>query len=192
MSPRLALISNLLLLGFLGFCGWLEWAHPSAYYAAAQEDRPLEWASFFSFFIAGVVFLVAASRYRRTTQRLPWFLVGLALFCFFVAMEEISWGQRVFGHRPPEYFLAENYQQEITLHNLAGRGLRVGVFRAIIVGYGVVLPLLALLPPAKRSFDRLGILVPPVELSPSMFALFWIHLHYPLLLVFVERGHECL
>lgn len=179
MSGRLALVANALLLGLLLFFGWLQWAHPNAYYESVQEDQALEWASFWSFFVAGVTFIVAARRQRRTTGAVPWFFVGLALFCVLVAMEEISWGQRVFGHRPPDYFLAENYQQEINLHNIAGTGLRVGLLRAIILGYGVLLPLLTLVPAARRLLDRLGILSPPIELAPSMFALFWVHLQYP-------------
>jgi hypothetical protein len=179
MSVRLALAANFTLIGFLVLSGWLQWAHSSVYYAAAQEDQALEWASFWSFFLAGFAFAAAARRQRTTARRIPWFLAGLALFCVFVAMEEISWGQRVLGHMPPEYFLAENYQQELNVHNIAGRSLRVWTFRGIILGYGVVLPLLALIPGARRTLDRLAVVPPPVELAPAMFAIFWIHLQYP-------------
>ena len=179
MSGRLALVANLLLLGFLGAFAWLEASYPDIYYRSVQEDQALEWASFWSFFVAAAVFALAAWRQRRRTGALPWFLAGLALFCVFVAMEEISWGQRVFGHRPPDYFLAQNYQQELNLHNIASVDLRLNVFRSIILGYGVLLPLLALVPFARRLLDRLAIVPPPVELTPSMFAMFWLHLWYP-------------
>lgn len=179
MSGRLAVVANLLLLGAIAWFGWLRAAHPAAYYVSVQEDQALEWASFWSFFVAGVVFAIAARRRRRATGTLPWFFIGLAVFCVLVAMEEISWGQRVFGHRPPDYFLAENYQQEINLHNIVGTELRMGVFRAIILGYGVLLPLVALIPYGRRVLDRLGIVAPPIELTPAMFALFWVHLQYP-------------
>ena len=179
VSARRALAANLLLLGFLGAFAWLEASFPNAYYRSVQEDQALEWASFWSFFVAAGVFAVAAWRQRQTTGALPWFLAGLALFCVFVAMEEISWGQRVFGHRPPDYFLAENYQQELNLHNLASTKLRLLAFRGIILGYGVLLPLAALIPSVRRLLDRLAIVPPPVELTPSMFAMFWIHSAYP-------------
>jgi hypothetical protein len=178
-SGRRAVAANVLLLGFLGAFAWLETSYPDIYYRSVQEDQALEWASFWSFFIAGGVFCLAAWRQRRRSGVLPWFLVGLALFCVFVAMEEISWGQRVFGHRPPDYFLAENYQQELNLHNLASTKLRLLVFRGIILGYGVLLPLVAFIPFVHRSLDRLAIVVPPVELTPSMFAMFWVHVWYP-------------
>ena len=179
MSGRFALLANILLLGLLAAFAWLESAYPNTYYRSVQEDQALEWASFWSFFVAGGVFALAAGRQRRSTRALPWFLVGLALFCVFVAMEEISWGQRVFGHRPPDYFLAENFQQEINLHNIASTDLRLSAFRGIILGYGVLLPLLALVPVLRRLFTRLSIVPPPVELMPSMFAIFWLHLQYP-------------
>jgi len=168
-----------LLLGFLGTFAWLEASHPDIFYRSVQEDQALEWASFWSFFVAGGVFALAAWRQRRRTGALPWFVVGLALFCVFVAMEEISWGQRVFGHRPPDYFLAENYQQEINFHNLASTDLRLLVFRGIILGYGVLLPLLALVPVVRRMLDRFAIVTPPLGLTPSMFAMFWVHSAYP-------------
>ena len=179
VSVRRALVANLLLLGFLGAFAWIEASYPEVYYRSVQEDQALEWASFWSFLVAGGVFAVAAWRQRRTTGALPWFLAGLALFCVFVAMEEISWGQRVFGHRPPDYFLAQNYQQELNLHNIASTDLRLLVFRGIIFGYGVLLPLLALLPFMRRLLDRLVVVPPPIELTPSMFAMFWIHFWYP-------------
>jgi hypothetical protein len=176
---RLALLANLILLGLLGAFAWLEAMYPNAYYRSVQEDQALEWASFWSFLIAGGAFAVAASRQRRRSGALPWFLAGLALFCVFVAMEEISWGQRVFGQRPPDYFLAENYQQELNLHNIASTDVRLGTFRAIVLGYGVLLPLLALIPFLRRLFDRVSIVPPPIELTPSMFAMFWLHYWYP-------------
>ena len=179
MPGRLALLANFLLLGLLGTFAWLEAVYPNAYYRSVQEDQALEWASFWSFFVAGGVFAVAAWRQRRTTGALPWFVAGLALFCVVVAMEEISWGQRVFGHRPPDYFLAENFQQELNLHNIASTDIRLATFRGIILGYGVVLPLLALVPWLRRLFDRLAVVPPPIELSPSMFAMFWLHFWYP-------------
>jgi hypothetical protein len=178
-SGRRALVANLLLMGFIGAFAWLEAAYPNAYYRSVQEDQALEWASFYSFFVAGGVFAMAASRQRRTSGALPWFLVGLSLFCVFVAMEEISWGQRVFGHRPPDYFLAENFQQELNLHNMASADVRMNAFRGIILGYGVLLPLFALIPFLRRFFDRIALVPPPIELTPSMFAMFWLHFWYP-------------
>lgn len=174
-----AIGANLVLLGFLGAFAWLEASYQGLYYRSVQEDQALEWASFWGFFIAGGVFVLAARSQRRTTEALPWFLAGLVLFCFFVAMEEISWGQRIFGHRPPDYFLAQNYQQEFNLHNLAGSELRLFAFRTVILGYGVLLPVAASVPFVRRLIDRIALMPPPVALAPSMLAMFLIHFWYP-------------
>jgi len=179
MSGRRTAAANLLLLGFLGAMAWLAATHPNVYYQSVQEDQALEWASFWSFFLAAPVFGLAAARQRRSTAALPWFLTGLVIFCVFVAMEEISWGQRVFGHRPPDYFLAKNYQQELNLHNIASVKLRLLAFRGVILGYGVLLPIAASVAIVHRLLDRLAIVAPPVELVPSMLVMFWIHLEYP-------------
>ncbi len=174
-----AFLANGIILGFLASFAWLAVCEPDAYYRSVQEDQALEWASFWGFLIAGLAFGMVAFRQRRSIGALPWFPVGLALFCFFVAMEEISWGQRVFGHQPPVYFLETNYQQELNLHNIAGTWLRLFVFRAIVLGYGVLLPLLARIPEARRVLERLRIVPPPASLVPSMLAMFCVHLWYP-------------
>ena len=81
-------------------------------------------------------------------------------------MEEISWGQRVLGYRPPVYFLEYNYQQELNLHNVVATDYRKLALQLIILIYGAVMPLLALLKPARRMFDRLGVIVSPAGLVP--------------------------
>ncbi|MGB8328808.1 MAG: hypothetical protein WCE62_01675 [Polyangiales bacterium] len=174
-----AIGANLILCGFFGAFAWLEASHPDLYYRSVQEDQALEWASFWSFLIAGVLFVLAARNQRRKTGALPWFLAALVLFCFFVAMEEVSWGQRIFGQLPPEYFLSENYQQELNVHNLASTKFRLFAFRAVILGYGVLLPVLGSVPFVGRLLDRSAVVPPPVALIPSMLAMFVIHVWYP-------------
>src|SRR5688572_16915438 len=83
------------------------------YESLMQEDRFLEWLTAVLFAIAGVVRLRTAIINRR------WFDGLVALFCLFVAGEEFSWGQRLLGYTPPDWFLAHNIQQEATLHNFA-------------------------------------------------------------------------
>lgn len=42
---------------------------------------------------------------------------GLALGLFFIAAEEISWGQRVIGFKGPDTFVVGNRQGEFNIHN---------------------------------------------------------------------------
>ena len=95
--------ANLLLMAVFGYAALLYGISPELYYHDIQEDEYLEWASFWAF-----VFAAAICFYRARLQLDHWFFPAVAIFCLLVAMEEISWGQRVLGYRPPPYFLAEN------------------------------------------------------------------------------------
>jgi hypothetical protein len=170
------LLANVLVLGVLAFAWALEQRDPECFYRAVQEDGTVEWVSFWAFCLAGVA---AALRQRRQTRRLPWFLGGVALFCFFVAMEEISWGQRLLGFQPPAYFLERNYQQEANLHNVVATDLRMLAFSLVIAGYGIALPLLARVPSLGRLLRRLAVVGPPAGLIPTFAASLLTYELYP-------------
>jgi len=42
----------------------------------------------------------------------------LSIGFFFIAMEEISWGQRIFNEHTSAFFIKYNYQKEMNIHNL--------------------------------------------------------------------------
>jgi hypothetical protein len=174
-----ALVANLLVLGVLGYAAYLENSSADAYYRAVQEDEWLEWASFWAFGLAGVLFVATAFRQWRATGKLPWFATGVALFCWFVALEEISWGQRLLGYRPPTYFLVENFQQELNIHNVVDTKYRKLALKGVILGYGVVLPVLALLPGLREILRRLGMEAPPLALAPAFLAAYVLYVKYP-------------
>ena len=112
MTPAEGLLANCLILLFLVYAAVLNRVDLNFYIYSMQEDESLEWATFWAFLLAFLTATVAAWRQVRQSGRLPWFLAGVGLFCFVVAMEEISWGQRILGYRPPVYFLEHNFQQE--------------------------------------------------------------------------------
>jgi hypothetical protein len=145
--------------------GLAAWRAPRAYYGLVQEDGPVEWVTFWSLLLAGVLHVRRRSAWRRGLRR-AWFPVLIALACWFVALEEVSWGQRVIGYRPPPYFLAHNTQQEVNVHNLLGSDLRQVAVTAAIVGYGVALPLVAARRRLRGRLVRLGVVPPPLELAP--------------------------
>lgn len=93
-------------------------ADPPQYRWFVREDSLAEWATWASYFTAALLALPAARAFAARREILPASLVALlGAALFFVAMEEISWGQRLFGIETPEA-LAENVQGELTLHNL--------------------------------------------------------------------------
>lgn len=154
--------------------------YPDHYYLYVQEDEFVEWATFWGFFVSSGLFLLAAVRENRETHKVPWFSLCVALFCLFVAMEEISWGQRLFGYLPPDYFLRQNFQQELNLHNLPSQALRKWALKGVIAGYGILLPLASLLIPARHFMQRIRVVPPPVFLIPAFLATLICYIWYPL------------
>jgi len=151
----------------------------SLYYLSVQEDEVLEWATFWGFVAAAGIYFSSAWRQFKLNRQLPWFVFGLSLFCFLVAMEEISWGQRLLGYRAPDFFLEQNFQQELNLHNVVDTGLRKLIMKMILLGYGVIMSAASLWSPAKRFFLRLRIVVPSPLLIVSFLAMFLIYAWYP-------------
>jgi len=173
------LVVNALIFAMLGYVAFLHVCNPDLYYRSVQEDEVLEWATFWAFILASVIWLWAALRQRHSSGRFPWFLIGIGLFCFVVAMEEISWAQRLFSYRPPAYFLAENFQQELNFHNIVSTDLRELALFTVLFGYGILLPVLAQFLMARRLMDTMGIIAPPLDLSPPFAAALVLSVAYP-------------
>ena len=125
------------------------------------EDGVLEWLTVAFFALAGVRILVIARRERRIFDA----LVGL--FCLVVAGEEMSWGQRLLGITPPDYFLENNRQQELNFHNF---GNPRAEFSAALIGFGLLLPLAARWAPLARLMEKVGATAPFVALAPWIAA----------------------
>lgn len=179
LSVGPALTANVLVALVLGVAAYLAATDTDVYYRSVQEDGFLEWATFWSFALAAVAMVVAGVGQRRSDSRIPWFLWGVAAFCLFVAMEEISWGQRLFGFRPPEYFLRENFQQELNIHNVFPTSFRKLLLKAVILGYGVALPLFGTVTTLRKKLTAFGIVTPPLALIPAFVATFITYQTYP-------------
>lgn len=140
---------------------WLGATAPQRYRALLQEDHVIEWGTVWLFFCAGVLALRAAVKGRRVFDAL------VALFCLFVAGEEFSWGQRLFGYFPPEFFLRHNEQQELSVHNLPQSVQPGSILMLALAGHGLVIPLVSRLRGASRWLERAG------ATAPSGALVFW-------------------
>lgn len=148
---------------------------PDSYEASMQEDRPVEWATVWLFLVAGGIGLHRAVARRHVFDG----LVGL--FCLFVAGEEFSWGQRLIGYHPPEFFLEHNFQQEANLHNLPQSFLQPKwILMMALAGYGILLPVLSLHARSRRFLDGVGATPPRIEWLPWFGAAVGLLLWYPL------------
>ena len=70
-----------------------------------------------------------------------------------VPLEEISWGQRIFGIDTPDFLVSRNLQKETNLHNLDSEGIN-RLFASMVFAVGVILPTLILLNQRLNSLIR--------------------------------------
>lgn len=119
---------------------------PVIYIYTISEDGWLEWMTFYLFLAASVTGVYGSVRILGSDRPAAWFGLLLSFGCFMVAMEEVSWGQRIFSLETPSLFLEQNSQREINLHNLfmgPGKGLHNLIKRCafyVILVYAVVIP----------------------------------------------------
>ncbi|NNC73495.1 MAG: hypothetical protein HKN78_11560 [Sphingomonadaceae bacterium] len=96
-------------------------ADPLLFNQFSAEDHLLEWASALLLF-GGTVFCLAAAARRAGRNRSAVIdsvlALGFAGLFFLIGMEEISWGQRVFGFDTPDAVAEMNWQGEFNLHNI--------------------------------------------------------------------------
>ena len=84
-----------------------------------HEDGIFEYLTTVFFLAASFQFLKVYFKGKSTMALIPKaFLGALAMFSFFVGMEEISWGQRILNIETPENIEKINFQGETTIHNL--------------------------------------------------------------------------
>ena len=81
------------------------------------EDGPLEWLQFFAYFFSSIfgILIFWKSKNKKSTDSRIWLF--LSALSFFIAAEEISWGERITGFTLNS--LTEiSIQGETNLHNL--------------------------------------------------------------------------
>ncbi len=88
----------------------------SLFVSLFKEDGVFEYLTSIFFIVASVFFVLCLT--KKMSMYLKTYIISLALVCFLVGMEEISWGQRIFNIETPESLKEINYQDELTVHNL--------------------------------------------------------------------------
>ena len=88
------------------------------YLILISEDGPVEYATFIIYFVTIIFSLLSAKIFfKRGKKRYGFLYFAMALVFIFIAMEEISWGQRIINLDLPEFFL-ESTQEEMNIHDL--------------------------------------------------------------------------
>jgi len=138
------------------------------------EDSLLEWMQFLFVFAASLIFAWLGIQFVRNGQRgIGALYLLLAFSAFFVAGEEISWGQRLFGWSEPASLAGINHQNETNVHNI--RPVQRAFGFVVLFGgmYGSLAPLIGAYVRAKRERTPLSfLLIPSLCLLPAFLMPF--------------------
>jgi cell division protein FtsW (lipid II flippase) len=130
----LLLVSIILLIGYILF-----YTNVQNFEIYVREDGIVEWLTVVGL-LAGC--LVCLSRFVKLFKHKNWWFLTvillLAILLFFVAGEEISWGQRILGIKSPEFFVEENSQHEMNFHNLVINGIKIN---KLVFSFGLIVML---------------------------------------------------
>jgi len=93
---------------------------PYGYYLKlTKEDGVVESGTFIFYFASFIVAFSLANRFFKSKNKSYAILsLILCMGLFYIAMEEISWGQRIFGIKTPDIFMTANYKKEMNTHNV--------------------------------------------------------------------------
>ncbi len=121
MARRVAVWTMVLGLG----CAALLLASPKMLMEMTQEDTLIEWTSALLLIMGSGCFVAETLRRIQSGPGRDWIAkfelaiaVGMAFLLFLIAMEEISWAQRLFEFDTPEEIEQMNWQGEFNFHNL--------------------------------------------------------------------------
>lgn len=130
-----------------------------------SENGPHEFLQCLIAFAGSVLALQCALRAKRQSVFLCAWCVCFAAGCFYIAAEEISWGQWIFKWTTSEYWTSINDQQETNLHNISSwldQKPKALVLIGILVG-GIIFPLLEKYTKTRLP-ERFLIIYPPITL----------------------------
>ena len=136
-----------------------------------REDGIGETMTVIFLIIAAAFFFLSLIRLRERGEKSASIIVFLALvFTIFFALEEVSWGQRIFDWSTPAFISDLNYQEETNFHNMLGRTHNILILVEFSFGFAVsTLIIFSYEFCGKKKFRRIKILVP--DKNMLLFAL---------------------
>lgn len=116
----------------------LIWTWPQdIFLQLVKEDDLIENAQVLVLVIGAVsAFLLAKNFLKKRLAIMAGLFLIVSCGLFFIAGDEIAWGQRLIGFGTPEQLAEQNLQQETTVHNLDGFHQLVGYGYILIGVYG--------------------------------------------------------
>lgn len=135
---------------------------PSIFNALSLEDGPIEWGSALLLFGSCIIIFISFSKSRNVLNIPKGTQLSLALLSlvfFVIAMEEVSWFQRVLEIETPKAF-DSNIQDEMNFHNFSTKFFENAYYFGVFL-FLVLLPFVRLLFPYVSNNSYLRIFVAP-------------------------------
>jgi hypothetical protein len=107
------------------------------YQLIGMEDGILEWLQFVLFLFSSLLALLISYKLSKSNKVISFIYLILTLGLMFIALEEISWGQRIFNWETTQKF-QENIQQETNIHNLEVFHNTIGLIYLAICAYATL------------------------------------------------------
>jgi hypothetical protein len=178
LTARLIAVAPIILVGIVTVLAALAIDASSPFRAVfrwvTDEDSLLEWPQFFCVFAASLMFGgIGLTLIRRRQYGMGLLYLLLLLATLFVAGEEISWGQRVFGWGTPEALAEVNHQNETNVHNI--RWVQTAFGYVVFLGgmYGALAPVLhSILQRDRSPSTTVFLTIPPLFLVPAFLMPF--------------------
>ncbi len=168
---------NLFFFASFATLAYLQVSNIELFSSIIKEDSFLEYLQFAFYLISGFIALKISRCFKKKVVkdyiRFYLFLL-LSIGLFFIAFEEISWGQRLIGIDTPELIAEINLQKEINIHNLSFFQYEKTYIMYILLGlYGSFSRKIVLwLFPSKKW---LTIFTPDKRLFPFFFFVFLVY-----------------
>lgn len=140
------------------------------FFEIIREDSLVESAQFFTIFIASLVSFFCAKIFMQRNKFLAIIYFLLAIMFFFLAGEEISWGQRLIGFSTPADFSSRNLQDEFNVHNLDSFRSNTWLGYFLICEFGAFGWMLISLVP--KRLKKIKFLIPPWFVSSYFLVAF--------------------
>ncbi|MCK4817371.1 tetratricopeptide repeat protein, partial [bacterium] len=148
------------------------------YRDVTREDGFIEYTQSLIYFLSFIFALsIAISFFKKKCNLYSLLYLVLSLGLFFVSMEEIGWGQRIFNITIPGYFIEHNVQSELSFHNLSKARPYVNELY-ILVGFFGAFSWLMLPKKIKANYNSMvNYFVPNRFLTFYFFPVFAIYIY---------------
>src|SRR3989338_8900026 len=156
VQDRPLILNSMVCFAVLGLVYYLNYFKPIAFVYLTVEDSWAEYGTFFCYFMAFILSVGAIFIDRRSFLKPGYILMATGFF--FIGMEEISWGQRLFDIETPGILYKLSSQSELNLHNVVDCFPLLPVFCTVVLAWAVVLPIFtSRMPKLKELCSRFGI-----------------------------------